>query len=124
MTIFEPTTGFFEISVPAKLSLSNWKLEKTRESMRRHAMTIFADIQTPGAAYVFCMYPVTEERGLMILRGFCALAQWQDCGVGDAYCCNYDRGEVIISDGRVFRLEDKTIEHQHYDQIYIYRRLE
>jgi hypothetical protein len=117
-------TGVFEISVSVSDLLMDWQVDLAKEELVRRANTAINAMQWPGVPYVTCLYPVTQDEGKLRITGFCVLAQWQDCEIGEATVRDWklDRDTIEHHDGKLFKLEAHT--DRHSNPIYIYRRIE
>jgi hypothetical protein len=77
-------TGVFEISTAFSDFYQPWQEELAKEDLKRRARTACERVQRDGVPYVTCLYPVEKKDGKLVLKGFVALAQWQDCEIGEA----------------------------------------
>lgn len=119
----EIKTGVFEISTKASEFWTDWQLELAKDDLKRRARAAMDKIMRDGVPYVTCLYPVEEKNGKLVLTGFCVLAQYEDCEIGEAAVRDWMTGRDRIEDydGKAFELEADT--DRHNDPIYIYRRV-
>lgn len=118
-------TGVFEISTARNEFWQDWQLELAQKDLKRRARTAMDEIMRNGAPYVTCLYPVEEKNGKLVLRGFVALALWEDCEIGECVFLDWDNLDldwIRQEYNRDFALEDRW--RIRGDQIYIYRRVQ
>ena len=118
------TTGMFEISASTNDFLTEYQQLLAQRDLLRRAQVALERIQRSGVPYVTCFYPVERQGDKLVLKGFCAVALWEDCEVNEAVFLDwdnldlewlkerYDKEFVLIE---VIRIRE--------DQIYIYRRI-
>ena len=117
----EIKTGVFEISTTWNDFWKDWQLELAKEDLRRRARAAMDKIMREGVPYVTCLRPAGKRGDKLVLIGFCVLASWADCEVGEAcYVTSAGSGSAWALTGRVFQLEAQHTGGP-YD-IYIYRR--
>jgi len=121
-------TGVFEISTAFNDFWQDWQVGLAEADLIQRATRAMYATQRLGVPYVTCLYPVEKKDGKLVLRGFCALAQWEDCEVGEACAMPFPLSGSLQGVRREWQDDyydrfEFVYDNNHHEVIYIYRRV-
>jgi hypothetical protein len=125
----ELKTGVFEISTNYNELWMDWQEELAAIDLERRARTAIQELQRPGVPYVTCLYPVEKRGDKLVLSGFCVLAKWEDCEIGEACAMPFPFSGSLEGVRRKWPSDDYynrfefVYENKNHEAIYIYRRI-